>query len=60
MLLISHRLANVVGADRIYVMDGGTVAECGGHEELLARNGVYARLWKAQQQLENYGREENA
>lgn len=60
VLLISHRLANVVGADRIYVMDGGTVAECGGHEELLARNGVYARLWKAQQQLENYGREENA
>lgn len=56
ILLISHRLANVVGADRIYVMDAGNVAEQGTQEELLAKNGIYARLWYAQQSLENYGK----
>ncbi len=54
IVLISHRLANVVEADRIYVMDAGTVAEQGTQEELLAQNGIYARLWNAQQSLENY------
>ena len=53
-MLISHRLANVVEADRIYVMDAGTVAEQGTQEELLAQKGIYARLWNAQQSLENY------
>lgn len=56
ILLISHRLANVVEADRIYVMDGGNVTEQGTHEELLAKNGTYASLWNAQQRLENYGK----
>ena len=56
ILLISHRLANVVEADRIYVMDAGNVAEQGTQEELLAQNGTYARLWNAQQSLENYGK----
>ena len=56
ILLISHRLANVVEADRIYVMDAGNVAERGTQEELLAQNGTYARLWNAQQSLENYGK----
>lgn len=54
IVLISHRLANVVEADQIYVMDAGTVAEQGTQEELLAQNGIYARLWNAQQSLENY------
>ncbi len=56
ILLISHRLANVVEADRIYVMDAGNVTEQGTQEELLSQNGTYARLWNAQQSLENYGR----
>lgn len=56
-ILISHRLANVTGADNIYVMEGGMVAESGKHGELLAKNGIYARLWNAQQSLEQYGRE---
>ena len=56
ILLISHRLANVVEADRIYVMDAGNVTEQGTQEELLAQNGIYARLWNAQQSLENYGK----
>ncbi len=54
VILISHRLANVVGADRIYVMENGRVAEEGTHEELLSTAGVYQKLWMAQQELENY------
>ncbi len=57
VILISHRLANVVQSDRIYVMDRGSVTETGDHRELLALNGHYAALWNAQQQLENYGKE---
>ena len=45
VILISHRLANVTASDNIYVMEKGKVAENGSHEELLARNGVYAGLW---------------
>ena len=58
VLLISHRLANVVQADNIYVLDGGNIAEHGSHEELLQNHGLYERLWTAQQSLENYGKEE--
>ena len=54
VILISHRLVNVAGADRLYVLDGGSIAECGSHRELVEKNGVYARLWNAQQELENY------
>ena len=54
VILISHRLANVVGADNIYVLDKGHIAESGTHGTLLARNGAYARLWNAQQELEHY------
>lgn len=57
VILISHRLANVTGADNIYVMDKGNVVESGSHEALLSRNGAYAQLWNAQQSLENYGKE---
>jgi ATP-binding cassette subfamily C protein len=57
VIMISHRLANLAGADWIYVMDGGRVAESGSHRELLDRGGVYARLWRTQQALESYGRE---
>jgi ABC-type transport system involved in cytochrome bd biosynthesis fused ATPase/permease subunit len=57
VILISHRLANVAGADHIYVMESGCVVEDGTHEELLAAAGVYGKLWTAQQELENYGKE---
>ncbi len=56
VILISHRLANVVDADRIYVLDQGRVAEQGTHAQLLQRQGTYAALWNAQQSLENYGK----
>lgn len=60
VILISHRLANVEPADRIYVMQDGRAAECGTHTRLLARNGEYARLWKAQQALEHLEKEDEA
>jgi ATP-binding cassette, subfamily B, bacterial len=47
-LIISHRMSTVRMADRIYVMDRGRVAERGSHAELLARDGPYARLYRAQ------------
>lgn len=57
VILISHRLANVTASDNIYVMEKGTVAESGKHEELLMKNGAYAKLWNVQQRLENYGKD---
>ena len=53
--LISHRLANVVGADEIFVLDGGRVVERGRHDELVTAGGRYATLWRAQRELEEYG-----
>ena len=57
VILISHRLANVIGADNIFVLQNGRVAEQGRHEALLAQKGCYAKLWALQAALENYGRE---
>lgn len=57
VILISHRLANVTDADRIYVIESGNVTESGTHNALLLKNGDYARLWNAQQSLENYGKD---
>jgi len=57
VILISHRLANVTDSDNIFVMDKGNLVECGTHAALLVKEGVYATLWKAQQSLENYGKE---
>ena len=54
VIVVSHRLANVVAADRIYVLADGKVKESGTQEELLAQNGVYAGLWEAQRELEAY------
>ncbi len=56
VILISHRLANVTASDNIYVMEKGAVTESGTHDELLAKSGGYAKLWNAQQSLENYGK----
>lgn len=57
VILISHRLANVVHADCIHVMEHGRLVQSGTHEELLLRGGTYAALWNSQQQLEQYGKE---
>ena len=60
VILISHRLANVAGADNIYVLDQGNIVEEGNHKALLLQHGVYAKLWNAQQELENYTKGENS
>ena len=52
VILISHRLANVVDSDCIYVLDKGSIAERGTHAELLKKQGAYSRLYTAQKQLE--------
>jgi ATP-binding cassette subfamily B protein len=53
-ILVSHRLAAVMDADRIYVLDEGRLAETGSHDELLAAGGVYARLFRLQRDTSAY------
>lgn len=57
VMMISHRLSNVVDADKVYVMENGNIAESGTHSELMKSNGSYARLWETQSALESYGKE---
>ena len=56
IILISHRLANVVKSDRIYMMKDGGIAETGTHEALMEQNGDYANLYRSQMELEQYGK----
>jgi len=56
VLLISHRLANVVKSDKIYFLKDGEIKESGKHEELMSQNGAYSHLYESQMTLENYGK----
>jgi subfamily B ATP-binding cassette protein MsbA len=47
-IVIAHRLSTIEKADRIVVLDRGGIAEIGGHAELLAKAGIYARLYRIQ------------
>ncbi len=53
VILISHRLLNVVSSDMIYMLQGGNLAESGTHAELLLKKSHYYKLWETQQNLEN-------
>ena len=55
VLLISHRLANVVDSRNIYVLSGGRLTEEGTHNELMGKKGIYAALYSEQNILESYG-----
>lgn len=54
ILFISHRLANVVKADSICMMEGGKISEKGTHQDLLKKKGAYAKLYTQQMELEQY------
>lgn len=57
IILISHRLANVKNADRIYVLEDGQLVEEGQHEDLLHKEGSYNKLYQMQSELEAYQKE---
>ncbi len=59
VVVISHRLANIKNADKIYVLDKGRIAENGNHEILMKNNSVYANLYNNQKNLENIYKEES-
>jgi ATP-binding cassette subfamily B protein len=50
-LVIAHRLSTVINADEILVLDHGVIVERGDHENLLAKDGVYAALWQRQREV---------
>lgn len=56
VLLISHRLSNVVKSDCIYFLEKGVITESGSHALLMAKKGLYQRLFDYQYQLEKYGK----
>ena len=51
-IVIAHRLSTIVGADQIFVLDKGVIAERGTHESLLQRGGLYAALWSRQREVD--------
>ena len=54
VIVIAHRLRTVANADKIVVLDSGRVAEEGNHKTLLAEDGLYARLWRLQQESSSW------
>ena len=57
VVFISHKLSNITGAARIYMLDGGRIIESGAHEELIKAKGKYAAMYGKQRMLENYAAE---
>ena len=48
LIIVSHRLSMVAGADQILVLENGRMADCGTHRELIARDGIYRQFWTQQ------------
>lgn len=59
VIMISHKLSNIVDADRIYFMEDGKILNSGTHDELIANCAQYKEMYNHQQSLENYGRNDN-
>lgn len=60
VIMVTHRMANAADADHVVVFERGRVAEQGTHVELMRANGTYAKLFHAQQTVENIGLRNNA
>ena len=54
-MIIAHRLSTIVDADHIFVLDNGQIAESGNHQQLLEKDGLYAKLWNQQIREEKVG-----
>ena len=54
VVVIAHRLHTIVQADEILVLDRGRIVERGSHAELVAKDGLFARMWAAQEEVRNY------
>ena len=59
VLLISHRLFNVISSDNIYMLKDGEIAESGTHEQLMKKSGEYFRLFESQRRMEEFGKEDD-
>lgn len=59
VIMISHKLSNIVDADRIYFMEDGEILNSGTHDELIENCAQYKEMYNHQQSLENYGRNDN-
>ena len=54
VIVIAHRLKTMIGADNILVLNNGRIVESGTHKQLLAQNGLYAKLWNLQMTTEGW------
>ena len=55
VLMVTHRMANAADADHVVVFDGGVVVEQGAHDDLMAADSTYAKLFRAQESVERVG-----
>ena len=49
-IIIAHRLSTIIDADKIIVLDNGTIIEIGSHQELINKKGLYSEMWIRQQE----------